>query len=135
VVAAIAQGPDKLVNALLNGVEEASEGRVLTVLHLLHERSPALVGSKKALAIKRDNGKLVCEGCGFDFSVHYGDRGHGFLECHHTRPVHAMAEGDITSLEDLALLCANCHRMVHTKRPWLTVPELKELVQTMRLKR
>ncbi|MEX2447811.1 MAG: hypothetical protein WD404_03595 [Solirubrobacterales bacterium] len=27
--------------------------------------------------------------------------------------------------EDLALLCANCHRMVHAKRPWLSVEQLR----------
>lgn len=130
----VGQGPDKLVDALLNEGEDAPEGRVLTVLHLTRERSRALVERKKAWALRR-YGRLACEGCEFDFSAHYGDRGQGFLECHHTRPVHTMVEGDRTKLEDLALLCANCHRMVHAKRPWLTVGELQNLVQTIRLKR
>jgi len=33
-----------------------------------------------------------------------------------------------TRLEDLALLCSNCHRMVHYRRPWLTLEELRQLL-------
>ncbi|MDP6032209.1 MAG: HNH endonuclease [Alphaproteobacteria bacterium] len=36
--------------------------------------------------------------------------------------------GERTKLSDLVLLCSNCHRMVHRKRPWLTVRELRELI-------
>ncbi|WP_249187608.1 hypothetical protein [Nocardiopsis sp. MG754419] len=32
-----------------------------------------------------------------------------------------------TRLEDLALLCANRHRMIHVARPWLTVDRLRAL--------
>ncbi len=31
-------------------------------------------------------------------------------------------------MRDLAVLGANCHRMVHAKAKWLTLPELKELL-------
>jgi 5-methylcytosine-specific restriction protein A len=33
-----------------------------------------------------------------------------------------------THLNDLALLCANCHRMAHRKRIPLTVDELKAAI-------
>jgi len=33
-----------------------------------------------------------------------------------------------TRLDDLALLCSNCHRMVHVRRPWLSMAELKQIV-------
>jgi 5-methylcytosine-specific restriction protein A len=37
----------------------------------------------------------------------------------------------VTTLDDLAVVCANCHRMLH-KRPWRTVPELRELLRSRR---
>ena len=34
-----------------------------------------------------------------------------------------------TSLvKDIALVCANCHRMLHRKRPWLNMDDLKKVL-------
>jgi 5-methylcytosine-specific restriction enzyme A len=106
---------------------EAPEGRVLTRLHRFRERSRKLVEQRKASALNAGKG-LACEACGFDFAARYGQRGAGFIECHHTRPVHTLRPGETTRLSDLALLCANCHRMIHSARPWLTVEELREVL-------
>ncbi|MDO6522910.1 HNH endonuclease [Shimia thalassica] len=51
------------------------------------------------------------------------------MECHHTVPVSEMKPGDKTKLSDLALVCANCHRMIHAKRPWLSIQELVGLIK------
>ncbi len=107
-----------------DGFSEAAEGRLLTRLHKLRERSVKLVNAKKNWAEKQF-GTLTCEACGFDFAKVYGKRGHGFIECHHRKPVHELGDGHKTTTEDLALLCANCHRMIHRQRPWLSVEELK----------
>jgi 5-methylcytosine-specific restriction protein A len=32
----------------------------------------------------------------------------------------------------LSLVCANCHRMIHQSRPWLTVEDLAALVNASR---
>jgi 5-methylcytosine-specific restriction enzyme A len=72
--------------------------------------------------------KLACEACGFDFAIRYGTRGKGFIECHHPKPVATLAEGHKTHLDDLALVCANCHRMIHRSKPWLSVLELKAMI-------
>jgi 5-methylcytosine-specific restriction protein A len=58
----------------------------------------------------------------------YGVRGRGFIEVHHLRPLHTLKPGTKTKLQDLALVCANCHRMIHARRPWLTLNELKALI-------
>ena len=108
------------------GIEEAPEGRILTRLHRSRERNRKLVATKKARAM-RDGGHLTCEGCGFDFAVTYGERGEGFMEVHHTLPVHEIRPGHVTRLAGLALVCANCHRMIHARRPWLTIEELTAL--------
>ena len=107
---------------------EAEEGRILTRLHRSRERSPELVARKKASTLKV-HGRLQCEACSFDFEAQYGLRGSGFIEAHHTKPLHALSPGDKTRLEDLALLCSNCHRMIHARRPWLTVEDLKQIIR------
>jgi predicted HNH restriction endonuclease len=38
-----------------------------------------------------------------------------------------LAEGRISRLRDLSLVCPNCHRMIHRKRPWLRLGQLNEL--------
>jgi 5-methylcytosine-specific restriction protein A len=77
----------------------------------------------------RDGGRLTCEGCDFDFADTYGERGKGYMEVHHTRPVHEIRPGQVTRLADLALVCANCHRMIHARRPWLKLEELRPLIR------
>jgi 5-methylcytosine-specific restriction enzyme A len=105
-------------------IVEAEEGRVLTRAHLIRERSRKLVEVKKQEALKA-GGRLACEACSFDFEAVYGERGGGFIEVHHALPVHQLLPGAKTKLADLRLLCANCHRMVHSRRPWLTIDQLR----------
>jgi 5-methylcytosine-specific restriction protein A len=108
-------------------ITEAAEGKVFTRLHRYRERNRALVEKRKQQVL-RVSGKLTCEACGFDFARTYGQRGHGYIEAHHTKPVSTLAENAKTRIEDLALLCANCHRMVHAAQPWLGLDELKVLL-------
>ena len=110
--------------------EEFSEGRILTRLHKQRERRADKVRQKKRQVLDRD-GKLACEACGFDFVKRYGLLGAEFAECHHRVPLAALVEGQKLRLSDLAILCANCHRMIHRsahRGPMLTVEQLAELV-------
>lgn len=108
-------------------IAEAAEGRLLTRLHRYRERNRKLVSDKKK-SVLRSYRTLECEACGFDFKKVYGERGEGFIECHHTKPLASMEPGEKTKLADLALVCANCHRMIHAKQPWLTIEELRKLL-------
>lgn len=125
--ASIAQAVD-----FLEGEEETKsgddtdsvvEGGILEVVHKRRERSRTLVDRKKS-AVLRDTGCLQCEACGFDFQLVYGDLGQGFAECHHRSPLSEVAQSRVTRLNDLAIVCANCHRMLHRKTPWMTVEDL-----------
>lgn len=107
----------------LESIEEASEGRLLTRVHRTRERNKAIV-KKKKLSVKKKTGALKCEVCSFDFKEVYGDLGEGFAECHHKKPVSELEPNDKTKLADLAILCANCHRMIHRSKPWKTIDEL-----------
>jgi 5-methylcytosine-specific restriction protein A len=106
---------------------EAPEGRLLARKHFARERNRKLVESKHKQALRK-YGKLACEACDFDFAVVYGDRGSGFIECHHTKPVATLGEGQKTHINDLALVCANCHRMIHRSKIWLSIVELRALL-------
>lgn len=104
----------------------ALEGRLLLRLYYARERSPKLRRQKiaKVLAAKR---ALACEACGFDYGKQYGSRGEGYIECHHVVPLHVAGEQEV-ALSDLALICANCHRMIHRRAPWLTPAELRDVI-------
>ncbi len=105
-------------------LDEAAEGKVLTRLHKIRERNREIVQRKKEKALQQ-TGCLACEVCSFDFTARYGDLGKGFIECHHTLPLSLVKPGALTQLTDLALVCANCHRMLHRGLRWLSVAELR----------
>jgi predicted HNH restriction endonuclease len=109
--------------------EEFPEGKVLYRLHRFHERCGDVPRRAKELALKR-HGRLVCVVCGFDFHATYGPVGEGFIECHHTVPVSELKDGMRTNLADVVLVCSNCHRMLHRRRPWLGIEELRTILQT-----
>ena len=106
---------------------EAEEGHVLTRAHRVRERNQGLVEKKKQQVLK-STGQLACEVCGFNFRDRYGARGSGYAECHHAKPVSELKPGARTKLVDLVVLCANCHRMVHRRRPWLSLEKLKTIL-------
>ena len=106
---------------------EGEEGGVVMRLHKRYERDPKLIREKRKAASA--TGKLACEVCGFDYKAAYGDLGKGYIEVHHTKPVHTLIAGTKTKLEDLALLCANCHRMAHRKRRPLTLDQIRATLQ------
>jgi 5-methylcytosine-specific restriction enzyme A len=105
----------------------ASEGRRSYRRHRVRERSPTL-RRLKIQAVLADSGTLRCQACGFDFAERYGQLGEGFIECHHRV---ALADGDQreTTIDDLAVLCANCHRMIHRTRPIATVEEFRSQIR------
>lgn len=88
------------------------EQRLRMIRHRSRERTLRLAKIQAAKAANQ--GRLLCEvpRCGFDFAATYGERGRDFAEVHHVRPL-AQAGPVLTTLADLAVVCANCHRMIH----------------------
>lgn len=104
------------------------EGNPRFVAHLRRERNSAIVKAKKA-EILRATGKLCCAACGFDFKEVYGDIGEGFCEVHHLQPL-SKADGVVkTELKDLAIVCSNCHRIIHRTDPMLSISSLSKHVE------
>lgn len=110
--------------------ETFQEGRVVTMLHKRFERNGSAPKQKKKQVMEK-TGKLACEVCGFDFKERYGEIGDGFAECHHVVPVSELNGTQKTRLKDLAIVCPNCHRMLHRSRPPKTVVELMAVVSSV----
>ena len=83
-------------------------------------RNPGLVRAARAIR------GYQCEACDFDFQATYGELGTKYIECHHVDP---LADRDqptaTTTVTDVRMLCANCHRMVHRRRPAVLVEDLR----------
>lgn len=104
--------------------EGAKKGR----LHFCHERNQTVVHTAKSQAFERDP-LLRCEACGFSFRETYGEPGIRITEAHHKIPVATLTEGSRTKVDDIALICANCHRMIHSDREkTLSLDELQSFL-------
>lgn len=91
-----------------------------------YERNPE--NRRKAVEIHG----TVCAICGFDFEKHYGIRGRGFIEIHHTTPLHSLEEEIyVNPATDLIPVCSNCHRMIHRRRNHiLSIDEMINIFHT-----
>lgn len=104
------------------------EGKQKLKTHICRERNQKVIQIAKN-RFKEKYGHLYCEACGFDFYKQYGKIGEDYIEGHHSIPVSELKENEKTKPEDIVLLCSNCHRMVHRRRPWLKKEELKKLIK------
>jgi 5-methylcytosine-specific restriction protein A len=80
--------------------------------HSLLERNHKLVQ-----AAKKIHG-YKCQVCQFDFESNYGEIGRDFIEAHHLKPLSQYEEGETPRLSpehDFAVVCSNCHQMLHRK--------------------
>lgn len=106
-------------------VERAAiEGEPRWAFHLRRERSGTLPAAKRK-AVLAAQGRLECEACGFVTDGAYRDLPGDVCEVHHRRPLAEAAAPVETTLDDLALLCANCHRAIHQVRPLPTIEEFR----------
>jgi len=95
---------------------EGFEGESKPAFVLHRRREQKLRRRKIEIAMAANKGRLVCEvpNCGFDFVERYGQLGQGYAQVHHKIPISsAPAKGMKVALGDLAIVCANCHVMIH----------------------
>jgi predicted HNH restriction endonuclease len=104
-----------------------AEGAEKFRLHRARERDPKLASAAKRKRLD-STGALKCEVCSFDFAAQFGMLGAGYIEAHHTTPVSELAGTRKTKLAELALVCANCHRMLHRSIPLLDIPGLRAVI-------
>lgn len=114
---------------LIDLEEGFSEGKQILRTHLSYERNNQVIALAKEHFKQQNGGKLFCEICGFDFYKTYGELGKDYIEGHHIIPVSQLKKGEKTRLEDIIMVCSNCHRMLHRRKPWLSIEELKLLLK------
>jgi 5-methylcytosine-specific restriction protein A len=100
----------------------ATEGTRRLVLHLQGERDQAIVNLKKNHSVS-----LNCEVCTFSFGL-YGSTASHYCEVHHLRPLSEVVDVTKTRIEDLAILCANFHRVIHLRNPPYTLDEVRNML-------
>lgn len=109
----------------IRDIDGAEEGSAEYRMHLIRERDRSLIKRKKDCATS-----LSCEVCGFNFKEQYGDLGKDYCEVHHKIPLSLLKKSTRTELSDLAIVCSNCHRMLHRKRnEILTIEELRNKIK------
>jgi hypothetical protein len=109
------------------------EGDKVTKEHVRLEqtkRNLSIVELAKSEAFKRGNGHLLCECCEFDFFKTYGLLGNRFIEGHHKHFISGGARK--THLVDIALVCSNCHRMLHKRNPDGTFNTVEQLIEIIK---
>lgn len=96
-------------------------------LHYRIERN-SLIAKK----VKKYKG-YKCEACGFDFKSKYGEVGNHFIEAHHLKPVSTLDIGmtKINIKDDFAVLCSNCHSMIHKLEDPSNLKDLKNRIKTI----
>ena len=96
-----------------------AEGKPKTVTSKTYDRSP------RARQACIEHYGYNCSVCGFNFEQVYGHFGADYIEVHHLRQIADVGEEYlIDPIKDLRPVCANCHRMLHKRRPSLSVEEL-----------
>jgi hypothetical protein len=133
----ITEGPDdvSVLEDLASGadvyreadeLESAIEGEITLAIQRHRRRESRLRDAKIRQALREGHGRLICEvpGCGFDFFEVYGQIGRDFAIVHHKSPLSDRTEPKLTKLEDLAIVCANCHAMIHRGNDCRSLEEL-----------
>src|SRR5712692_3379844 len=111
------------------------EGRVLAQFkkHIWIERHGSVPKHAKEIRLKSDP-QLHCDVCGFSFVENYGEIGAEFIEAHHKIPLGRIRRERNTKIRDIALVCSNCHRMLHRSNPLLKAEKLRKLVRSYKQK-
>lgn len=63
----------------------------------------------QAIAVYGD----TCRVCNFNFGEYYGELGGGYVEVHHLKPLSARKRKREVTIQDVDVVCANCHRVLH----------------------
>jgi predicted HNH restriction endonuclease len=103
--------------------ELSDEGARRLRMHFESERKPQNARAKKQSALS-----LACEICGFSFLTFYGPAAAQYCEVHHRVPLKSLRRAARVKLNDLAILCSNCHRVVHLRYPPYQLKEVRNMI-------
>ncbi|MCA1442685.1 hypothetical protein I6F07_21170 [Ensifer sp. IC4062] len=102
------------------------EGKKTLRAHLVRERA---AGLRNHLLKARQSAGLSCDVCGVTGNDLNDDVRDAMFEAHHASA--PLSDGEET-IDDMALLCACCHRLLHrlvsVRDQWVSVREARELI-------
>ncbi|WP_439821363.1 HNH endonuclease [Pseudomonas sp. HLG18] len=98
------------------------EGGKKYVTHLISERS------KEVVSLLKSSEKFECEICNLDFRAKYNV---DYIEAHHKVAISTFSSSTKVTINDFALLCANCHSVVHVhmRNSSDAYPDIKRKIQ------
>lgn len=91
------------------------------------KRNRALIEAKKS------NSDGSCEICSFNYQEFYHKITKNYLEAHHLNPIHKRKHSEKTKLEEIALVCSNCHRIIHTEEPPIELDRMRKRLNKKKL--
>ncbi len=103
------------------------EGRILTRVHAYKERDRKFAARAKKHYKAKNGGKLWCVACDLKPETLYDDRGERCIEAHHKVPIEELQPDSVVHVDDMAMVCASCHRVIHSQKPCLTIDEVRAL--------
>lgn len=121
--------PPRLIDPPDPVFKPVPEGRVREVIRNERERNRDIAAKKKQAFIQQ-HGRLFCEVCGWEPPTALGAAAHSAIEGHHNDPIADSDPDRTTAIDDLSLVCGNCHALLHSSEKVLTLQELKSLLQT-----
>lgn len=70
-----------------------------------------------------------CGVCGFAMADLYGTLGEGVIHVHHLRELASLGEEyEVDPIKDLRPVCPNCHTILHTSTPAMTITQLRKVL-------
>jgi 5-methylcytosine-specific restriction protein A len=88
-------------------------------------------GRNSAVARKaKELGGYTCQGCGRNFVEEFGEIGKRCVDAHHLMPFRELDSRPraLNPETDFAVVCSNCHRLLHSEPEPLTLTRLSELL-------
>ena len=97
-------------------------------MHKKYERdvNASMIVKEKQL---KEYGDLKCDVWGFAFLETYGELGSGYIEAYHKIPVSQLGNNGTTRIKDIALVCSNCHKIIHRTKPIISIDKLKRIIK------
>ena len=93
------------------------------------ERDRKLIAKAKQYYRSKNGGFLVCVACNMKPQEFYGASGERCIEAHHTIPIEELQPDSVTLVKDLAMVCASCHRIIHSEKPCLTIEKARSIIK------
>lgn len=106
-----------------DSLEPAIEGARRLVYVNSYERSRSAREACKRIH------KPICAACGFDFGIAYGSGFIGYIHVHHlVRLADIGEEYQVDPRTDMIPVCPNCHAVIHSQDPPLSIDSVRKLL-------